>query len=143
MKLDMAGTGAQRKKPFALLREICAEGDWKCLLSAFIWGAGCFCYRQWIKGAIYLLLEAAFILFFVFFGGEALYARRAGSESVVWHRRRQFDHHAYLGNFCDHHDRGGGHGGVGKRKEHVLCSMQSQKGRKARNIQADACEFAG
>lgn len=72
MKLDMAGTGAQRKKPFALLREICAEGDWKCLLSAFIWGAGCFCYRQWIKGAIYLLLEAAFILFFVFFGGEAL-----------------------------------------------------------------------
>ena len=72
MKLDLEGTGTQRKKTFALLREICAEGDRKCLLSAFIWGVGCFCYRQWIKGAVYLLLEAAFILFFVFFGGDAL-----------------------------------------------------------------------
>ena len=72
MKLDLEGAGTQRKKTFALLREICAEGDRKCLLSAFIWGAGCFYYRQWIKGAVYLLLEAAFILFFVFFGGDAL-----------------------------------------------------------------------
>ena len=71
MKFDLKA-GADGKKPFAQLRKICKEGNWKVLLSAFLWGSGSLFYKEWIKGAIYLALEIAFILFFVFFGGEAV-----------------------------------------------------------------------
>ena len=74
---------------------------------------------------------------------RVLYAWHKGSKPVVWNRRRQFDHNAYLGHFGDHYAHFGGHDGVVRCKEYILYSMQSAKRRKTRNVQTDACRFTG
>ena len=53
---------------FKSLWRIVKEGNWKTRMSFVVMGFGCFAYGQWLRGALYLLLEVGFVLFMVFFG---------------------------------------------------------------------------
>lgn len=57
---------------FVNLWHIMRDGNWKTRLSFLIMGFGCFMYGQWLRGVLYLLLEAGFVLFMVFSGSYYL-----------------------------------------------------------------------
>lgn len=45
-------------------------GNTATRLSAVVWGAGCFAYRQFGRGLLFILYEIAFVLYMIFFGGH-------------------------------------------------------------------------
>ncbi len=57
---------------FAEIGNIFRDGDWKTRLSFVIMGFGQFFRRQIGRGIIFLVMEAAFIWFMIFFGGGYL-----------------------------------------------------------------------
>jgi hypothetical protein len=50
---------------FRNLSEICKRGNDKVACSALVMGLGQLLYKQWAKGFLYLLIQAAAIAFFV------------------------------------------------------------------------------
>lgn len=60
------------KDEMMAIRDFFLTSSWRVYLSLAIMGLGQLTYRQFAKGLAYLLLEASFILFMVFFGGGAL-----------------------------------------------------------------------
>ena len=57
---------------FVNLWNIMRRGNWITWMSFFIMGFGCFGYGQWLRGALYLLLEVGFVLFMIFSGSYYL-----------------------------------------------------------------------
>ncbi len=47
-------------------------GNGKTRLSALLWGTGCFAYKQYGRGFLYLFYEVCFILYMALFGGKYL-----------------------------------------------------------------------
>lgn len=66
------GLPSRTKAKFAGVKEIITQGNGKVAASCLIMGLGQLLYRQWAKGILYLLTEAAFVLFFVFIGAEGI-----------------------------------------------------------------------
>ena len=66
------GLPSRTKAKFAGAKEIITQGNGKVAASCLIMGLGQLLYRQWAKGILYLLTEAAFVLFFVFIGAEGI-----------------------------------------------------------------------
>lgn len=58
------------KKKFAGAKEILTQGNGKVCASMCVMGLGQLLYKQWVKGALFLMVEIAFILFFVFSGAN-------------------------------------------------------------------------
>ena len=48
------------------------HGNWITWMSCVIMGFGCFAYGQWLRGALYLVLQVGFILFMIFTGSYYL-----------------------------------------------------------------------
>ena len=48
------------------------HGNWITRMSFLIMGFGCFAYGQWLRGALYLVLQIGFILFMIFSGANNL-----------------------------------------------------------------------
>ncbi len=61
------------KKKFAGAKEILTQGNGKVCASMCVMGLGQLLYKQWVKGALFLMVEIAFILFFVFSGAKNLF----------------------------------------------------------------------
>lgn len=61
------------KRKFAAAKEIVTQGNGKVAASMCVMGLGQLLYRQWTKGTLYLLLQAAFILYFVLTGAADLF----------------------------------------------------------------------
>ena len=57
---------------FKEIWNIMRHGNFVTWMSFFVMGFGCFAYGQWLRGALYLVLEVGFILFMIFSGGNAL-----------------------------------------------------------------------
>ena len=57
---------------FVDLWNIMRHGNWTTWMSFFVMGFGCFAYGQWLRGALYLLLEIGFILYMIFTGAHWL-----------------------------------------------------------------------
>ena len=57
---------------FMDLWTIIRHGNWITWTSFFVMGFGCFAYGQWLRGALYLVLEVGFILFMIFSGANNL-----------------------------------------------------------------------
>lgn len=62
---------------FVNLWTMMRKGDWKTRISFVVMGFGCFMYSQFLRGALYLLLEVGFILFMIFFG--SIYLGKLGT----------------------------------------------------------------
>lgn len=60
------------KKPFNGLIDLCLHGNKNVFLSALLMGLGQLFYKQWIKGALLLLAEIGFIVFFILYGAGAI-----------------------------------------------------------------------
>lgn len=60
-------------KKFAGAKEVISQGNAKVGASMCVMGLGQLLYKQWIKGALYLLLQIAFILYFALRGGADLF----------------------------------------------------------------------
>ncbi len=56
------------KESFLELGNAFVHGDYKTKLSFIVMGFGCITRKQVIKGLLYLILEIAYILYFIFFG---------------------------------------------------------------------------
>ncbi len=63
--------GRTREK-FALAREILSQGNGKVRASMLFMGAGQLLYRQWAKGILYVLVEIAFLMYFILRGASDL-----------------------------------------------------------------------
>ena len=61
------------KSKFAGAKEIITQGNIKVGASMCIMGLGQLLYKQWTKGTLFLLLQIAFIAYFVTRGGEDLF----------------------------------------------------------------------
>lgn len=61
------------KKKFAGAKEIITQGNSKVGASICCMGLGQLLYKQWTKGSMFILLQVAFILYFVFTGGAYLF----------------------------------------------------------------------
>lgn len=61
------------KKKFAGAKEIITQGNSKVGASICCMGLGQLLYKQWTKGSMFILLQVAFILYFVFTGGADLF----------------------------------------------------------------------
>lgn len=59
------------KKPSAIA-DVIKNGNGKVAASACLMGLGQLMYRQWIKGFLFLILQAAFVVFFVLYGAKAV-----------------------------------------------------------------------
>lgn len=59
-------------KKSSAIADIVKNGNGKVAASACLMGLGQLMYRQWIKGILFLILQAAFVLFFVFYGAKAV-----------------------------------------------------------------------
>lgn len=64
---------SKTKKKFAGAKEIITQGNTKVGASMCVMGFGQLLYRQWTKGTLYLLLQIAFILYFILRGGADLF----------------------------------------------------------------------
>ncbi|MBQ8427633.1 MAG: hypothetical protein IJX18_00080, partial [Clostridia bacterium] len=62
----------KRKNVFYRLAEAFRRGSLATKLSFFMLGGGQLMHRQYIKGALYFLVQVLFILFLTFFGGGYL-----------------------------------------------------------------------
>ena len=58
---------------FAGAKEILTQGNGKVTASMLVMGLGQLIYRQWIKGFMYLFVQAAFIVYFVLTGAGDLF----------------------------------------------------------------------
>ena len=61
------------KESFKGYKEILTQGNNKVCASMIIMGLGQLMYKQWIKGFMFLFLQIAFILYFVFTGATDLF----------------------------------------------------------------------
>ena len=61
------------KTKFAGAKEIVTQGNGNVMASFVVMGLGQFLYKQWAKGAMFLLLQAGFILYFIFSGAADLF----------------------------------------------------------------------
>lgn len=64
---------ARVKSKFAGAKEIITQGNGKVMASFAVMGLGQLLYKQWAKGALFLLMQAGFILYFVFSGAADLF----------------------------------------------------------------------
>lgn len=58
---------------FAGAREIISQGNGKVRASMFVIGLGQLLYKQWAKGALFIMLQIGFIFYFVVSGGADLF----------------------------------------------------------------------
>ncbi|MFZ2537383.1 MAG: sugar ABC transporter permease [Oscillospiraceae bacterium] len=80
------------KESFLELGNAFVHGDYKTKLSFIIMGFGCITRKQFIKGLLYLFLQIAYILYFIFFGW--LYLKDLGTLGTsilnkVWDEAQQ------------------------------------------------------
>ena len=66
------GLPARTKEKFAFAREILNQGNGKVRASMLLMGMGQLLYRQWAKGILYLLVEIAFLAYFILRGADDL-----------------------------------------------------------------------
>lgn len=66
-----AARGQSVKAKAAAAKEIFTQGNGKVCASCLIMGLGQLLYKQWAKGILYLLAEAAFIFYFVSVGAKS------------------------------------------------------------------------
>ena len=59
---------ARTKAKFAGAKEIITQGNGKVCASMCVMGLGQLIYKQWAKGILYLLVQAAFLAYFVLKG---------------------------------------------------------------------------
>lgn len=64
--------GAVRKK-WAGFSEIVTHGNFRVACSMFLMGTGQMMYKQWAKGALYLLIQAGFFAYFILVGAADLF----------------------------------------------------------------------
>ena len=64
--------GKTVKNFFVSLWTAIRYGNWTTWLSCVVMGFGCFAYGQWLRGALYLLVEVGFVLFMIASGGYYL-----------------------------------------------------------------------
>lgn len=61
------------RKKFVGAKEIITQGNGKVAASFAVMGLGQLLYKQWVKGALFLMAQIAFVLYFVFSGAESLF----------------------------------------------------------------------
>lgn len=61
------------KNKFALAKEIVSQGNGKVCASMCVMGLGQLLYRQWAKGILFLVLQIAFVAYFVLTGATDLF----------------------------------------------------------------------
>lgn len=67
------GIPARTKAKFAGAKEILSQANGKTAASMCVMGLGQLLYKQWAKGSLYLILQAAFIAYFVITGANDLF----------------------------------------------------------------------
>ncbi len=66
------GVPTRWKKRFDSVKTLLSNANGKVMASCFVMGLGQLLYAQWIKGLIYLVVQVAFVLFFVFVGAKGI-----------------------------------------------------------------------
>lgn len=61
------------KKKWAGFSEIVTHGNFRVACSMFLMGTGQMMYKQWAKGALYLLIQAGFFAYFILAGAADLF----------------------------------------------------------------------